>query len=245
MTDLQLVRSALDEIHAQGVDVERDIVKAVRKGIRPADNYPGTVMVEMRDDTARASVMKNKKTLENHHNPGLRKLIIKNYKSEEEMKADRKFSNLLKRIPGSENCYFAGNGQIRENNYQGQSNQSNQFQRPASQLSHPPVYNFPPPPPPPRSSAQHPTFAPPPPPPLAPLIPPPIFNPSLFDSLIQSSQPFVTGAVTRAAPIPTTPSDSSAGLAGQQQPDIAPAPAGSGIDIQSKVTSEESREVST
>ena len=145
------------------------------------------------------------------------------------MKADRKFSNLLKRILGSENCYFAGNGQIRVNNYQDQPNLSQQFQRPASQQNHPPVYNFPPPPPP-RSSAQRPIFAPL--PPLAPIIPPPSYNPSLLDSLIQSGQPVVTGAVTRAAPMFTTSSDSSAGLSGQQQPDIAPAPAGSGIDTQ-------------
>ena len=141
VTDLQLVMSAFDEIRAQGVEVERDIIKAVRKGVRPADNYPGTVMVEMRDDTSRASIMKTKKVLESHHNPGLRKLIIKNYKSEEEIKADRKFANLLKRIPGSENSYFAGNGQIRENN----PNQSQQFQRPRFQANHASMFNAPPP----------------------------------------------------------------------------------------------------
>ena len=251
VSDLQLVRSAFDEIRAEGVEVERDIVKAVRKGVRPADNYPGTVMVEMRDDTSRASIMKTKKNLEAHHNPGLRKLIIKNYKSEEEMKADRKFTNLLKRIPGNENCYFAGNGQIRENNEGFQPNHphpQSQFQRPRFQQNPPQMFNVPPPP---RHSAPPPANAPPPPPLLAPLFPAPAaprYNPSLFDTLIQSSHFTATGKPS------TTPSDSLAGQP-QQVPDGAP-PATSDseidthnqsqvtgdIDNQSRVTREDSHQ---
>ena len=195
VSDLQLVRAAFSEIRAQGV-TDDHIVKAVRKGVRPADNYPGTVLVEMKDDASRASIMKKKKDLETHHNPGLRKLFIKNYKSEEEMRSDRKFNNLLKMMPGNENSYFAGNGQIRDNNSSGQSN--NQFPRYQSFQPNLPIrppgprFNVPPPP---RVSA-----------PLNPQNQAPpapqhqAHIPSLFDSLVHSGQPpTLHGAMTASS----------------------------------------------
>jgi hypothetical protein len=72
------------------------------------------VFVEMSSDQARASIMKTKKVLESHHNPGIRKLIIKNMKQRSELKMDIALNEILKRIPGSENCFISNNGQIRE-----------------------------------------------------------------------------------------------------------------------------------
>jgi len=112
VTDLQLILAAFKEINAPNVDLDRDITTVVRHGAT-ADNL-GTVFVEMSSDQARASIMKTKKVLESHHNPGIRKLIIKNMKQRSELKMDIALNEILKRIPGSENCFIANNGQIRE-----------------------------------------------------------------------------------------------------------------------------------
>ena len=112
VTDLQLIIAAFKEINAANVDLERDITTVVRHGAT-ADNL-GTVFVEMSSDQARASIMKTKKVLESHHNPGIRKLIIKNMKQRSELKMDIALNEILKRIPGSENCFISNNGQIRE-----------------------------------------------------------------------------------------------------------------------------------
>ena len=58
-TDLDMVRQVLAEIRAPGIDVNRDIIKAVRKLPAKPSHDPslpalGTVLVEMRERTAEA-----------------------------------------------------------------------------------------------------------------------------------------------------------------------------------------------
>ena len=121
--DYELVKALLREINATGVDIDHDIIKVVRQGAT-GDNQ-GTVMVEMSCDEVRASVMKTKKCLENHHNPGLRKIIIKNMKPRLELKVDIALNEMLKKFPGGENFFVANNGHIREKNFQQRSYQNN------------------------------------------------------------------------------------------------------------------------
>ena len=90
--DFLLVRSVFKEINAREVDIDNDIVKVMRQGA--SNENLGTVMVEMRSDEARASIMKTKKVLEHYNNPGLRKLTIKNMKSRLELKIDIALGNI-------------------------------------------------------------------------------------------------------------------------------------------------------
>ena len=128
-------------------------MKVVRQGAT-AEN-PGTVMVELRSDEARASIMKTKKVLEHHHSPELRKVIIKNMKSKVELKMDIALNQILKKLPGGDNFYIANNGQIREKTPQQRAYQNSfSFQarthhRPAQNISagfSTPQYSMPPPP---------------------------------------------------------------------------------------------------
>ena len=149
--DLLLVRSVFQEINAREVDIDNDIVKVIRQ-CASIENL-GTVMVEMRSDKARASIMKTKKVLEHHNNPGLRKLIIKNMKSRLELKIDIALGDILKKFPGGENYYVANNGHIREKTEQQRSYQNNfRGQLPPNlytQTAQPrplnPPYSYPPP----------------------------------------------------------------------------------------------------
>ena len=149
--DRQLVRSVFYEINAREVDIDNDIVKVTRQGA--TNENLGTVMVEMRSDEARASIMKTKKVLEHHNNPGLRKLIIKNMKSRLELKIDIALGDILKKFPGGENYYVANNGHIREkseqqrsyqNNFRGQLPPNFYTQTAQSRPLNPP-YSYPPP----------------------------------------------------------------------------------------------------
>ena len=110
-TDLQLVKSAFNEIRAQGVDVERDVIKAVRLGDL-TNGKLGTILVEMRNQESKAQIMKTKKCLENHPNQGLQKLIIKNAQTKSEIKTNIALNEMLRKIPGEQNSYIAGNGHI-------------------------------------------------------------------------------------------------------------------------------------
>ena len=65
-TDIQLVQSAFREIRAQGVDVERDIIRVNRLG-DTSNGRLGTILVEMRNQDVKAQIMKTKRCLENHH----------------------------------------------------------------------------------------------------------------------------------------------------------------------------------
>ena len=106
-TELDNVRLAFKEIQAPGVDVKNDIVKAVRVGYKaesePGANnqYLGTVKVEMRSEESRASVMKSKYQLKNHPQNVMKKLVIQNLKSREEMKAENFNYDILKMVQTS------------------------------------------------------------------------------------------------------------------------------------------------
>ena len=114
-TDLQLVQSAFREIRAQGVEVERDIVKVKRLGDL-SNGKLGTILVEMRNQETKAQIMKTKKCLESHPNPGLQKLIIKNAQNKSEIKMNIALNQILRKIPGEQNSYVAGNGHIMSKN---------------------------------------------------------------------------------------------------------------------------------
>ena len=104
---LLLWRQILAEIRAPGIDVNRDVVKAVRKipAKPPNTGQPilGTVLVEMKNEESRASIMKNKHSLQNHPDDSIKRVIIKNMKSREQMMIENLGNNLLKRIPGCQN----------------------------------------------------------------------------------------------------------------------------------------------
>ena len=144
--DYQIVRALFFEINAKEFNVDRDIINVIRQGAT-AENQ-GTVMVELRSDEARASIMKTKKVLEHHPNPELRRVIIKNMKSKAELKMDIALNQMLKKLPGGENFYIANNGHIREKTPQ-QKFYQNSLQtrippRPAAGFSMP-QYSMPPP----------------------------------------------------------------------------------------------------
>ena len=117
-TDLDIVKQILAEVRAPGINVDRDVVKAVRKLPSQTRNLSqpilGTVLVEMKNEESRASIMKNKHALQYHPDNTIRSVIIKNMKSREQMLIENIGNNILKRIPGSENSFLGGNGQIRD-----------------------------------------------------------------------------------------------------------------------------------
>ena len=155
-TDLQLVQSAFREIKAQGVDVERDIVKANRIG-DTSNGRLGTILVEMRTQEAKVQIMKKKSDLETHPNEGLRKLFIKKAQTKNEIKTNVALNEMLKRIPGQENNFVAGNGHIMSRTpRQNFPNQRQQFNPPNPNQGNPaprqlnpntqyPFFNQPPP----------------------------------------------------------------------------------------------------
>ena len=114
-SELDNVRAALSEVKAPGVEVYRDVTKAVRVGGR--DEYLGTVKVEMLNDASRASIMKNKKSLANHLNPVMKNLIIKNLKSEDQMRMENFARGVLQMLPGGHSYYVAGNGHLRQKDF--------------------------------------------------------------------------------------------------------------------------------
>ena len=121
--DIELVKALFREINAPNVDVEKDILKVLRRGA--TEQNQGSVMVEMSSDESRASVMKSKWRLETHPNPGLRKVIIRNMKERNELKVDIALNQMLKLIPGGQNLYIANNGHLREKNVQQRNHHNN------------------------------------------------------------------------------------------------------------------------
>ena len=117
-TDLEIAKQILSEIKAPGIDVDRDVVKAVRKipskQINSSQPILGTVLVEMRNEESRASIMKNKHTLQHHPDCAIRRVAVKNMKSREQMLIEKIGNNILKKIPGYENHFVGGNGHIRD-----------------------------------------------------------------------------------------------------------------------------------
>ena len=118
VSELQNAQHFLKEIRAQGVDIYRDAVKAVRK--ESAKHNPalgpnlGTVLVELKSEDIRGKIMKTKKNLENHAAIPVRNLIIKNAMLPSEMKAQNTNMGILRMITGGDDYFIAGNGSIRQ-----------------------------------------------------------------------------------------------------------------------------------
>ena len=116
VTELQNAQHYLKEIKAEGVDISKDAVKAIRK--EAAKHNPnlgpnlGTVLVELRNEDIRGKIMKNKKKLENNPDQVLKELIIKNALTPAEMKSQNTNFSLLKLITGGNDHYVAGNGMV-------------------------------------------------------------------------------------------------------------------------------------
>ena len=143
VTELQNAQHYLKEIKAQGVDISKDAVKAVRK--EAARHNPnlgpnlGTVLVELKSEEVRGKIMKSKKTLETHPAEVVKELIIKNALTPAEMKAQNTNTSMLKMITGGNDHYIAGNGMIYQKN---QNNQQYPHQsRTQSQRFHAPLPN--------------------------------------------------------------------------------------------------------
>ena len=121
-TDLDNIRQVFSAITAPGLDVNRDVIKCIRKlPSNPGPNITqpilGTVLVEMRNEEARALVMKNKSSLETNQNEVLRNIVIINMRSKEQMFMQNLGNSILKKIPGCESSYVTPSGQVREGNF--------------------------------------------------------------------------------------------------------------------------------
>ena len=119
-SELNNARSALAEIRATNVDVNHAITKAVRKGFK-AETRPGagdaklgTVLVEVSNVDVKSKIMKNKKVLENHTNPSIKNLKIKNMKTQEQLNYEFSTRQLLRMVPGGDGWYVAGNGRLNQ-----------------------------------------------------------------------------------------------------------------------------------
>ena len=116
VSELDNVRMAFREINAPGIEVQRDVIKAVRVGYRaesgPGVNNPnlGTVKVEMRNEECRAMVMKSKYQLKQHPQLVMKNLVIQNLKSREEMKTENFNYDILKMVTNGNDYYIGGNG---------------------------------------------------------------------------------------------------------------------------------------
>ena len=121
VSELQNAQHYLKEVNAQGVDVTRDTVKAIRKESMKHDPTLGpnlgTVLVELSDDETRGKIMKAKKNLMNHSNMILKNLIIKNAMTPAEMKAQNTNLGILNLITGNNEYFIAGNGSIRKKDH--------------------------------------------------------------------------------------------------------------------------------
>ena len=83
------VKQIVGHINAQGVDPNRDIVKVVRKGDKPANTNQseklGTLLVEFASSEIRSKVMRAKKILESSPHSELQKVKINNMKTQGEI----------------------------------------------------------------------------------------------------------------------------------------------------------------
>ena len=112
VSELENVRTTLANINAPNVDLKKDITKAVRVGSK--EGYVGTVRVEFGNDKARVSVMKNKKVLNNSDSPVLKSLVIKNWKSHDQLKLDNFAKDVIRMLPNGNALFLGGNGRIRQ-----------------------------------------------------------------------------------------------------------------------------------
>ena len=121
VSELQNAQYYLKEVKAEGVDISKDAIKAVRK--EAARHNPnlgpnlGTVLVELRSEEIRGKIMKKKNDLETHSTQVVKELIIKNALTPAEMKAQNTNISLLKMITGGNEHYIAGNGMVYQKNH--------------------------------------------------------------------------------------------------------------------------------
>ena len=111
LDELDNVRRTLSNVMAPGVDVMKDVCKAVRIGCK--EGYSGIVKVQLRSDESRASIMKSKKILSQSESPLLQKLVIQKLKSYEELRMDKFCKDILKMFPDGQTYFVGNNGQIR------------------------------------------------------------------------------------------------------------------------------------
>ena len=138
-SELQHVREALSQIGAPGLDVVRDVIKAIRFG--KTNTYLGVVKVEISNEEARKIIMSNKKNLSYNRNEMIRNLIIQNLKPQSQFYSENLGKDLLKLIPGGNEVYISNNGRLRQRDHRhqtnGNSNGMNQNNVHGA-LSHPP-----------------------------------------------------------------------------------------------------------
>ena len=111
LDELDNVRRTLSHVMAPGVDVMKDVCKAIRIGCK--EGYSGIVKVQLRNDESRASIMKSKKILNQSESPILQKLVIQKLKSYEELRMDKFCKDILKMFPDGQSYFVGSNGQIR------------------------------------------------------------------------------------------------------------------------------------
>jgi hypothetical protein len=134
VSELQNAQHYLKEVKAEGVDISKDAIKAVRK--EAARHNPnlgpnlGTVLVELRSEEIRGKLMKKKNDLETHSTQVVRELIIQNALTPAEMKAKNTNISLLKLITGGNEHYIAGNGMVYQKNHNNQQQQRYHQQQP-------------------------------------------------------------------------------------------------------------------
>ena len=138
VSELQNVQHYLKEINAEGVDVVRDCIKAIRKeSMKHNPNFGpnlGTVLVELKSEEIRGKIMKANKNIMNHQALVLQNLIIKNTMSPAEMKAQNTHLGMLKMITGSSDFFIAGNGMIRQKDQQNFQHENEQARNRTNQM---------------------------------------------------------------------------------------------------------------
>ena len=124
-SELDLVREALFQIGAPGIDVTRDVLKAKRVG--NSETNLGTVKVELRSEEVRAIIMKNKKNLKHNKYEAIRKLVISNMKPHSQFALENFFHDIKKMIPGGEDVYILRNGHLRQRDNFSNQSRRNEF----------------------------------------------------------------------------------------------------------------------
>ena len=112
--DESAVKSVIKAINAEGVDAEQAVVKVIRKGYKPANvthsERLGTVLVELQSSEVKAKIMRAKKVLAT--NAQLKDVRVSQMKTQTQISQDFFNRQLLKMVPGGEECYISGTGAI-------------------------------------------------------------------------------------------------------------------------------------
>ena len=113
-SDMELVIDVFKVINAEGVNEYEDIVKVKRVG--HGTDKDGTILVEMKSEDAKIRIMKTKKCLMKHQNLMLRKLKIRNMKSQEQMNQENNLYKILSLIPSGDQLVLSGSGKLVKRN---------------------------------------------------------------------------------------------------------------------------------